>query len=37
VLALVGSGGYLEIAMREGSAARELRLSAGAPVVVRYS
>jgi S-adenosyl-L-methionine hydrolase (adenosine-forming) len=35
LLALVGSGGRLEIAMREASAARELGVGAGARVIVR--
>lgn len=34
VLAYVGSAGVLEIAVREGSAAKKLRLGRGAPVVV---
>jgi len=34
LLAYVGSSGYLEIAVREGSAARELGAGAGAPVHV---
>jgi S-adenosylmethionine hydrolase len=36
-LALVGSGQLLEIALREGSGARELGLEVGAPVVVHWS
>jgi S-adenosylmethionine hydrolase len=35
MLGLVGSEGHLEIAVREGSAARELGLRAGDPVVLR--
>jgi len=35
VLALVGSSGYLEIAVREGSAARDLALRPGDPVVLK--
>jgi S-adenosylmethionine hydrolase len=35
VLALVGSGGHLEIAVREGNAARELGLHLGDTVVLR--
>jgi S-adenosylmethionine hydrolase len=34
LLALVGSEGYLEIALREGSAAARLGLSQGAPIEV---
>ena len=37
LLALVGSGGRLEIAVREGSAARELGARRGTPVVVGLS
>jgi len=37
VLALVGSGGHLEIAVREGSGARELGLELGDPVELRWS
>jgi S-adenosylmethionine hydrolase len=36
VLALVGSEGYLEVAVREGSAARRLGLCPGQPVVLRW-
>jgi S-adenosylmethionine hydrolase len=36
VLALVGSGGHLEIAVREGSAARRLDVRPGVPVVLRW-
>jgi hypothetical protein len=36
VLALVGSGGYLELAVREGSGAERLGLSPGDPVVLRW-
>ena len=36
VLALVGSEGYLEIAVREGDGAARLGLRPGDPVVVRY-
>jgi S-adenosylmethionine hydrolase len=35
-LALVGSGGYLEIALREGKGAAELGLDVGSPVAVRW-
>lgn len=35
LLALVGSGGRLELALRQGSAARELDLRRGTPVLVR--
>lgn len=35
LLAYVGSSGYLEIAVREGSAARRLDVSVGDPVLVR--
>jgi len=35
-LALVGSGGHLEIAVREGSAARRLDVRPGAPVALRW-
>jgi hypothetical protein len=36
LLALVGSGGRMEIAVREGGAARELGVQRGTPVVVRF-
>ena len=36
LLALVGSGGRLELAVREGNAARELGVRRGTPVVVRF-
>ncbi|HET92354.1 MAG TPA: hypothetical protein ENN99_16690 [Chloroflexi bacterium] len=36
VLAVVGSTGHLEIAVREGNAARQLELSPGDPVVVQW-
>ncbi len=36
LLALVGSGGRVEIVVREGSAARELGLRRGTPVVVHF-
>ncbi len=36
VLALVGSGGYLEIAVREGSGADRFGLEPGDPVVLRW-
>ena len=36
LLALVGSSGRMEIAVREGSAARELGVRRGTPVVVRF-
>jgi S-adenosylmethionine hydrolase len=36
ILAIVGSHGYLEIAARDGSAARELGASVGDEVVVRW-
>jgi len=36
VLALVGSEGHLEIAVREGSAARRLGLRPGDPIVLRW-
>jgi len=37
VLALVGSSGYLELAVRQGSAARRLELNPGDPVALRLS
>jgi S-adenosylmethionine hydrolase len=36
LLALVGSSGRLEIAIREGNAAREHRLGRGVPVVLTF-
>jgi S-adenosylmethionine hydrolase len=36
-LALIGSTGLIEIAVRDGSAARALRLARGTPVVFRAS
>ncbi|MBV6520640.1 MAG: Adenosyl-chloride synthase [Gemmatimonadaceae bacterium] len=36
-LALAGSSGLLEVAIRDGSAARELELTRGAPVIFRRS
>jgi S-adenosylmethionine hydrolase len=35
VLALIGSSGFVEIAQRDGSAARALKLARGTPVVLR--
>jgi S-adenosylmethionine hydrolase len=35
LIALWGSGGRLEVAVREGNAARDLGLGRGAPVLVR--
>lgn len=35
LVALIGSGGFLEVAVRDGSAARRLGLAVGAPVIVR--
>ena len=37
VVAIVGSSGLIEVAVREGSAARELGLKRGAPVVLRLA
>jgi S-adenosylmethionine hydrolase len=35
VVALVGSSGFVEIAQRDGSAARALEIARGTPVVLR--
>jgi len=35
IIALVGSSGFVEVARRDGSAARELSIARGTPVVLR--
>jgi S-adenosyl-L-methionine hydrolase (adenosine-forming) len=36
LVALVGSSGYLEIAVVDGSAAQKLKIGVGAPVIVKW-